>query len=83
MNSFPEPDEEALERIHEPLRIEAHLAAEDPRRVDLERRALSKLRRAMPRVQVQLRREHDDRALRADQRSTTAKSGTSWAAAAR
>jgi len=53
MNSFPEPDQEALERIHQPLRIEAHLAAEDPRRVDLERRALSKLRRVMPRVQVQ------------------------------
>ena len=53
MNSFPEADQEALERIREPLRIEAHLAAEDPRRVDLERRALSKLRRVMPRVQVQ------------------------------
>jgi hypothetical protein len=52
MNSFPKADEEALERIHEPLRIEAHLAAEDPRRVDLERRALSKLRRVMPKVQV-------------------------------
>jgi hypothetical protein len=52
MNSFPEPDEDALARIHEPLRIEAHLAAEDPRRVDLERQALSKLRRVLPRVQV-------------------------------
>jgi hypothetical protein len=52
MNSFSKADEEALERIHEPLRIEAHLAAEDPRRVDLERRALSKLRRVMPRLQV-------------------------------
>jgi ABC-2 type transport system permease protein len=53
MNSFPEADQETLERIREPLRIEAHLAAEDPRRVDLERHALSKLRRVMPRVQVQ------------------------------
>ena len=53
MNSFPEPDEEALTHVHGPLRIEAHLAAEDPRRVDLERHALSKLRRIMPRVQVQ------------------------------
>ena len=52
MNSFPRADEEALERIHEPLRIEAHLAAEDPRRVDLERKALSKLRRVMPKMQV-------------------------------
>lgn len=52
MNSFPKADEQALRQIHEPLRIEAHLATEDPRRVDLERRALSKLRRVMPRVQV-------------------------------
>ncbi|HWW84061.1 MAG TPA: ABC transporter permease subunit [Vicinamibacterales bacterium] len=51
-NSFSEADEKALEQIHVPLRIEAHLAPEDPRRVDLERRALSKLRRVMPRVQV-------------------------------
>src|SRR5262249_9291929 len=48
----PEADEVALKQIHQPLRIEAHLAPEDPRRVDLERRALSKLRRVMPRVQV-------------------------------
>jgi hypothetical protein len=53
MNSFPKPDQEILERIREPLRIEAHLAAEDPRRVDLERQALSKLRRILPKVQVQ------------------------------
>ena len=52
MNSFPEPDEEALTQIHGPLRIEAHLAAQDPRRVDLERHALSKLRRIVRRVQV-------------------------------
>ena len=31
----------------------AHLAPEDPRRVDLERHALSKLRRVIPSVQVQ------------------------------
>ena len=39
--------EAAQDRDHGrgPLRIEAHLAAEDPRRVDLERQALSKLRR--------------------------------------
>ena len=49
MNSFPKPDQALLERIHEPLRIEAHLAAEDPRRVDLERQALSKLRRVLRR----------------------------------
>jgi len=52
-NSFPEADERALRQIHPPLRIKAHLAPEDPRRVDLERHALSKLRRIMPKLQVQ------------------------------
>jgi hypothetical protein len=52
-NSFPESDERALRRIHAPLRIEAHLAPEDPRRSDLERQALSKLRRVLPDVQIQ------------------------------
>jgi ABC-2 type transport system permease protein len=52
-NSFPEADERALQRIQTPLRIEVHLAPEDPRRLDLERQALSKLRRLMPTLQVQ------------------------------
>jgi ABC-2 family transporter protein len=52
MNSFPKADEALLKQIREPLQIEAHLAAEDPRRVDLEHKVLSKLRRVMPRVQV-------------------------------
>ena len=51
-NSFSEADEAALKQIRSPLRIEAHLAAEDPRRADLERKALSKLRRTMHRVDV-------------------------------
>ncbi|HVO99422.1 MAG TPA: hypothetical protein VMT15_15230 [Bryobacteraceae bacterium] len=50
-NSLPEPDERVLRQIHG-LTIEVHLASEDPRRVDLENRALSKLRRAMPDVRV-------------------------------
>ena len=53
MNSFSEADEQALLQIRTPLRIEAHLAPEDPRRSDLERKALSKLRRIMPNLQVQ------------------------------
>lgn len=53
MNSFPPADEQALRQIRAPLRIEAHLAPEDPRRADLERRALSKLRRLMPDLQVE------------------------------
>jgi hypothetical protein len=52
-NSFPKADERALRQIHAPLRIEVHLAPEDPRRLDLEHRALSKLRRVMPNLQVQ------------------------------
>jgi ABC-2 type transport system permease protein len=51
-NSFPRADEQALRRIHLPLRIEVHLAPEDPRRLDLEHRALSKLRRVVPALQV-------------------------------
>src|SRR5436190_876861 len=53
INSFPEADEVALARIRAPLRIEAHLAPEDPRRADLEHRAIAKLRRVLPKVQVQ------------------------------
>jgi len=52
MNSFPASDEAALERIAAPLKIEVHLAPEDPRRSDLERRALSKLRRVLPNLDV-------------------------------
>jgi hypothetical protein len=52
MNSFSRNDEAALRRIRAPLHIEAHLAPEDPRRVDLERRAISKLRRTVPALQV-------------------------------
>ena len=51
-NSFPEPDEEALKKIPGKLVIEVHLASEDPRRVDLEAHALSKLRRTIRNVEV-------------------------------
>jgi ABC-2 type transport system permease protein len=51
-NSFAEADEETLAQIRTPLRIEVHLAPEDPRRVDLNQRALSKLRRVMPKLHV-------------------------------
>jgi len=51
-NSFAEADEETLARIRGPLSIEVHLAPEDPRRVDFDHRALSKLRRVMPKTRV-------------------------------
>ena len=51
-NSFPEAEQEALERIATPLAIEAHLAPSDPRRQQLERQAFAKLQRTMPHVRV-------------------------------
>ena len=53
MNSFAEPAEATLRQIRLPLHMRAYLAPEDPRRVDLERQALSKLRRLMPNLQVE------------------------------
>jgi ABC-2 type transport system permease protein len=45
--SFPEDTERALRAIHEPLRLDANLGPEDPRRLDLEREILAKLQRVM------------------------------------
>jgi len=47
-NSFSVADEETLERIREPLAVEIHLAPEDPRRYDLDRNVITKLRRVLP-----------------------------------
>jgi hypothetical protein len=52
-NSFSRADERALQAIRKPLRIEAHLAQEDPRRTDLERHALEKMRRLLPDLRVE------------------------------
>jgi hypothetical protein len=52
MNSFPKADEAALEKLRAPLYMEVHLAPEDPRRADLEHKAIAKLRRVLPKVQV-------------------------------
>jgi len=52
-NSFSEDEEALLERIATPLKITVHLAPEDPRRFDLERQTLTKLRRTMPDVTVE------------------------------
>jgi len=53
MNSFPKADELALRTLHDPLRIVVHLAPEDPRRADLEHRALAKLRRVAANLDIQ------------------------------
>lgn len=44
-NSFPPEVEAALRKIHAPLKISVHLAAEDPRLTDFERNILAKLKR--------------------------------------
>jgi ABC-2 type transport system permease protein len=51
-NSFPEADEAALRRIREPLHVTVYLAAEDPRRLDLDRNILSKVERILPHVRI-------------------------------
>jgi ABC-2 type transport system permease protein len=52
MNSFSEADERVLAAIRAPLDIDVHLAPEDPRRADLDRKAIARLRRVMPAVRV-------------------------------
>ena len=47
LNSFSRPDERVLASLDAPLRMQAYLAPEDPRRFDLERNAVSKLRRTV------------------------------------
>jgi ABC-2 type transport system permease protein len=51
-NSFPEAEQAALGRVRAPLTVEVHLAPADPRRQELDRQAIAKLRRAMPHVHV-------------------------------
>lgn len=51
-NSFSRSDEAALRLIASPLAIEVHLAPEDPRRYDLDRNVIVKLRRVLPGVKV-------------------------------
>jgi hypothetical protein len=51
-NSFSVPDERALARIRQPVRVEVNLAPEDPRLADLDREVLRKLRRALPNLTV-------------------------------
>lgn len=51
-NSFSEADERTLQQIRQPVLIEVHLAPEDPRKMDLEGHALSKLRRVLRHLEV-------------------------------
>ncbi len=51
-NSFPATDEALLQQIHEPLHLTVYLSPEDPRLTDLEQNVLKKLRRLLPRLDV-------------------------------
>jgi hypothetical protein len=52
MNSFDEPEQEALEHLQTPIAIDVHLAPGDPRRTQFERGPLAKLRRVVPHLSV-------------------------------
>lgn len=51
-NSFSQVDEAALRKIQQPLKITVVLAPEDPRLADFEQNLLRKLRRVLPRLEV-------------------------------
>jgi ABC-2 type transport system permease protein len=53
-NSFQPSDETLLRQLPEPLLVTVHLASSDPRLVDLDRKILARLKRAMPRVAVRI-----------------------------
>jgi hypothetical protein len=65
-NSFAAADERQLATLTGPLTITVHLAAEDPRYVDLQRNVLAKLERAMPHVSIQLATVRQSFAVSAD-----------------
>jgi ABC-type transport system involved in multi-copper enzyme maturation permease subunit len=54
-NSFPAADEAALRQLRDPLHVEIHLAAEDPRLADLRTGLLEKLGRQLAEVDVDYR----------------------------
>jgi ABC-2 type transport system permease protein len=53
-NSFPMPDEKLLGQLRERLLVTVHMASSDPRLVDLDRKVLARLRRAMPWVTIRI-----------------------------
>jgi ABC-2 type transport system permease protein len=53
-NSFPLADEKLLGQLQERLFVTVHMASSDPRLVDLDRKVLARLKRAMPRVSIQI-----------------------------
>jgi ABC-type transport system involved in multi-copper enzyme maturation permease subunit len=53
-NSFPLADEKLLGQLPERLLVTVHMASSDPRLVDLDRKVLARLKRAMPQVTVRI-----------------------------
>jgi ABC-type transport system involved in multi-copper enzyme maturation permease subunit len=53
-NSFPLADEKLLGQLQERLLVTVHMAASDPRLVDLDRKVLARLKRVIPRVTIRI-----------------------------
>jgi len=53
-NSFPLADEKLLGQLQERLLVTVHMASSDPRLVDLDRKVLARLKRAMPWVTIRI-----------------------------
>jgi ABC-2 type transport system permease protein len=53
-NSFPLADEKLLGQLQERLLVTVHMASSDPRLVDLDRKVLARLKRAMPWVTIRV-----------------------------
>ena len=53
-NSFPLSDEKLLGQLQERLLVTIHMAPSDPRLVDLDRKVLARLKRAVPRVTIRI-----------------------------
>ena len=53
-NSFPPADEHLLGQLRDRLSVTVHMTSSDPRVIDLDRKVLARLKRAMPRVTVQI-----------------------------
>jgi ABC-2 type transport system permease protein len=53
-NSFPLADEKLLGQLQERLLVTVHMASSDPRLVDLDRKVLARLKRAMPLVTIRV-----------------------------
>jgi len=53
-NSFPLGDEKLLGQLQDRLLVTVHMASSDPRLVDLDRKVLARLKRAIPRVTIRI-----------------------------